>query len=320
MTYDILNGPELMNRLKDEIKKGGAVDLAVAFWGQAAMETLGLTEGHNVRLICNLTSGGTNPSEIRKLLVSGLDIKMHNKLHAKIGTVGTDLTFVGSSNFSANGLGYEDGELNGWEEANTVFSCQVPDVSTRFSVLWEEAAEITEDALKNAETAWRLRQRSKRATGFDGEDDLSFLEVLRSDPKRYEAHNAHVVVYKPLAPEDEPTIDQANEIAQSRYGSNFEVYWDWAALPSDAVLIDFRKPARGVLAFEGLYRRHPDFGDFEEDGENFQPAYQIDSIGGVRLGNDKYDLKKAVTAYMAANPADEDDAYCFPISALREFL
>lgn len=149
---------------------------------------------------------------------------------------------------------------------------------------------------------------------------MSFLDVLKSDPKRYEAYNTHVVVYRDLAPKDKPIINQANKIAQSRYGSEFEVYWGWNTLPSDAVLIDFRKPARGVLAFEGLYRRHPDFGDFEENGEIFQPVYKINNINGVSLGNDKVSLRMAVSAYIAANKADEDDSYCFPISALREFF
>ncbi len=96
MNYLLLTGPELSERLKTEIRNKKKPKLAVAFWGQGAGEKLEIPKG--AKIVCNLTSGGTNPNEIRALIKQGVNVKQHNSLHAKIGYVGGDFSFVGSSN------------------------------------------------------------------------------------------------------------------------------------------------------------------------------------------------------------------------------
>ena len=117
----LITGSELSELLANTVASDQRVQMAVAFWGAGAMQGLKLENHPNAQLICNLTSGGTNPHEIRKLMKAGISVRMHNRLHAKVGIVGDQFSFVGSSNMSANGLGFEGSETAFWEEANIVF-------------------------------------------------------------------------------------------------------------------------------------------------------------------------------------------------------
>ncbi|SOD97229.1 phospholipase D family protein [Caenispirillum bisanense] len=318
MTYSILNAFDLMARLKQEIAKGGTVDLAVAFWGAGAGQELGLDGGRKARIVCNLDMGGTNPHEIRALKDLGCDVRAHSRLHAKLGVVGDSFSFLGSSNMSANGLGFEGEDTAGWEEANVAFPTVDASVEQRFHDLWTAADTITEERLKQAEEAWLLRQRTNRTILPPDAKRRTFLETLKEDPLFFEAFNVHVVVYDELDPEDQAVADQGHAKAQRLYGSEFWVYWDWTDLPRDAILVDFRKPRRGYLAFDGIYRRDPTFKDFNESGESFQPAYKINDIEGLEVGQDRDALRVAVKRYISDHAQDE--SYCFPINALRDYL
>lgn len=103
---NFVNGHELSLQLAVALKNAKTVRLAVAFWGRGAADKLGLQDNSVVRtqVVCNLVSGGTNPNEIRTLLSRGVDVKQLDDLHAKLGVI-DDLSFLGSSNMSTNGLG-----------------------------------------------------------------------------------------------------------------------------------------------------------------------------------------------------------------------
>jgi hypothetical protein len=45
---------------------------------------LGPITGRNIRIICNLDMGGTNPQVIEILINGGAVIRQHERLHAKI--------------------------------------------------------------------------------------------------------------------------------------------------------------------------------------------------------------------------------------------
>jgi len=228
MTYDILNGPELMNRLKEEIENGGAVDLAVAFWGQGALKTLGLENGQRARLICNLASGGTNPSEIRKLIAAGINVRMHNKLHAKIGSVGKVFSFLGSSNMSANGLGYEGGELTGWDEANIAFVGEEPSVHSRFQELWGQSLMVAEQDLIEAENKWRLRRTQNIMNAEDeGVKPKSLWSAIQKNDDRLSSMPCVVGYYYEMNDKDKNEFDLAEQEIKSEYGKGFETFRDW---------------------------------------------------------------------------------------------
>ncbi|GBQ99412.1 hypothetical protein ACFFGF_03720 [Asaia lannensis] len=321
MSYAVLNGPELMRQLKQQIEGSDRIDLAVAFWGRGAGEQLGLRAGLSSRLICNLDMGGTNPDEIRTLLALGYEVKCHRNLHAKIGVIGTSFSFLGSSNMSANGLGFEGSDAAGWEESNIAFPVVEAAIADRFSELWLTAEPITGERLSEAEVAWRLRQRIKRAALDRNQSERSFLTVLRKDPQFFDDNSWYVVVTYTLAPEDKLIVDHGNDTVRRLYGDEFEIYWDWNELPKEAIIIDFRKPARGSLVFGGMYRRNPEFPDFVKEEQSFHPAYKLkECVQGIKISSDLKDIKSAVGNYLKYNPNPDKNGVFIRITELVDYF
>lgn len=319
MTHSLLDGPALDRKLKAAIKNADQVKLAVAFWGRDASNRLGLKP--KAKVICNLKSGGTNPDEIRKMLNDKIEVRQHNSLHAKIGCIGNEMSFVGSSNMSANGLGEEGGATKGWEESNIVFPNLEENVEKRFDSLWNSSKKITQKCLERAEESWRKRQQANNTVAASRHKSESFRQLLENDPNWAKANNIYIVVYLTPTEEDESVLGRAAASAVDKYGSKFDVYWDWADLPKDAYLINYHMSPKGSLTFDGIYKRHPDFRDFKEDGDWFQAAYLVKEIARTRLQKeDKADLRKAVSLCIRDKKACEEGSYCFPASDLVDYL
>ncbi|UYV39230.1 phospholipase D family protein [Rhodobacteraceae bacterium D3-12] len=323
---NFVNGTQLIEGLRAEYLRKQRADLAVAFWGRDALGNLGLQDGKGVRIVCNLMSGGTNPNEIRALRRIGADVRQLNDLHAKIGIVG-DMSFVGSSNMSANGLGIE-GASASWREANVVYSSARPEIVEMFTAFWDAATEINEADLEAAATAWARRQEANAAINAR-QGGRSLVDVLQTAPAELDALNVRMVAYDTVTDPDElDVLDRAEETARREYGEKFSAYWDWQSMTTDAAtayLVDYDWPARGPIARGQLYRRNAsDFPDFEQDRETFHVAYEIDNIEGITFGAaDKAAIRRAFHAYVRAGARSEEEdqrAYNFPISELAPHL
>ena len=130
---------------------------AVAFWGNGAAAHLGLPRaGQDLRIICNLAMGGTNPREIKRLQKFGAEVRHLERLHAKV-YIGDSEMIVGSANVSANGLGFEAGAQANWIEAATLGPLQ-PRTLEWFNILWDVAKKVSPAALAAALLAWNDRQ------------------------------------------------------------------------------------------------------------------------------------------------------------------
>jgi hypothetical protein len=70
------------------IQQSDEIDIAVAFWGKGASKYLEAS-GKRCRILCSLTTGGTNPSEIEKLQATH-EVRHLEDLHAKV-IIGTNL-------------------------------------------------------------------------------------------------------------------------------------------------------------------------------------------------------------------------------------
>lgn len=323
---DFVDGTQLLEKLRREYLRTKRADLAVAFWGRNALENLGFQGGTGVRIICNLMSGGTNPNEIRTLRRAGADVRQLNDLHAKIGIVG-DISFVGSSNMSANGLGME-GQPALWREANVVYGNARPEVVEMFKTFWDAATEINEADLDVAAAAWAKRQEGNAIVAAR-RGDRSLVDVLRAAPSELDALNVRMVVYDTVTDADElAVLDNAEDSARDQYGPSFTVYWDWESMTTDAAtayLVDYDWPARNRISRGKLRRRNAgDFPDFEQDGETFHVAYEIDNIEGITFGAaDKTAIRSAFHAYVRAGATGEEQgqrAYNFLISELAPYL
>ncbi|MEJ6397305.1 phospholipase D family protein [Yoonia sp. 208BN28-4] len=323
---DFVNGSELNQRLSAALGSGVDADFAVAFWGAGAAEALGIQDGSGMRIVCNLVSGGTNPSEIRTLRMLGADVRQLNDLHAKIGVIG-DMSFVGSSNMSTNGLGAE-GNDTGWREVNVVYGNVRTEIARMFETFWQAATKINEADLEAAAAAWARRQQGNAVVAAR-RGDRSLVDVLLTAPAELDALNVRMVVYDTVTDaNDLAVLEIGDRQARDQYGQAFETYWDWDSMTTDAAtayLVDYDWPARGEIARGMLYRRNAgDFPDFEQNGETFHAAYEIDHIEGITFGKaDRALIRRAFHAYVrdgASGEEEEQRAYNFPISELASYL
>ena len=331
--HDFVDGSELSERLATALRDAKDVRLAVAFWGAGAAEALSIHVGVGAkfRVVCNLSSGGTNPHEIRKLRKRGVEVRQLNDLHAKIGVV-DDLSFLGSSNMSTNGLG---GEYTGagWQEANIVYQNARPEIADLFDDFWRTGTEINDEDLKKAEAAWDVRRKGNAIIEVRNK---SLVDVLRSAPDRLDALNVRMVVYEEITdPKERAEFESAGEEAKRRYGESFDVYGDWKSMKKKApvaYLVDYDWPARGSIAGGTLYRRDViNFPDFKVNGKKYCVVFEINNIKGMTFTmEDNKAIRIAFHKYVGAGnknkyPKNKSEypgqlSYNFPISKLAPYL
>jgi len=167
-------GPEqYANTLRTMVAQENSVDAAVAFWGDGAEAIIHPDDGRALRVICNLRSGGTNPAVIKLLCdrantLAHVQVRQCDRLHAKL-VVGKNSAMIGSANVSANGLGFEGGEVAHWLEAaiHTVDEQEVESAQRWFDQLWSsnDTRPITAKDLAEAALAYEKNR--------DGRPDYS---------------------------------------------------------------------------------------------------------------------------------------------------
>lgn len=156
-----LSGNELSNAIK-KLMFGKKIRCAVAFWGTGS-ETLFSTACNNdIRIVCNLRMGGTNPFSLDGFLPPRFTVRQHDTLHAKV-YISETAAIVASANASTNGLGFEGREQAAWHEAGlfTEDRKMVDEIGGWFESIWCASRPIEEDDIKNAKAAWKSRQASK---------------------------------------------------------------------------------------------------------------------------------------------------------------
>lgn len=321
MTYEIVNGSVLREKIKATLKKSEGASLAVAYWGGKTIKSLGMNDARNLRIICNLSHGGTNPKVIRKLLENGATIKHHPNLHAKIGYM-DGFSFLGSSNMSQNGLG--DTSPPAHEEANVVFDHCNADIQKRFEGLWKASKDIDEETLKKAKVAWGTTKRAHAKAQVETSKD-NIINQLIANPKRMDDFGLFVVIYSPVDKKTANKIDTENKRVKADYGGDCEVYYDWPELPRDAYLLDLEETQQGEFKWHGIFRRSPDV----PDKQDFQLAFKTWSASDGNDQNSKigaggpWRIKAAVRAAIEAKAipeADDDGARLFLASLLAPYF
>ncbi|MCA1338028.1 phospholipase D family protein [Pseudooceanicola marinus] len=320
---NVLDGPQLAERIRKEIGARENAKFAVAFWGNGAAEALGIGASTKMKAVCNLMSGGTNPDEIRGLLEQGAEVRQLNDLHAKIGVVG-DLSFLGSSNMSSNGLGGEE-QPWGWREANVVYDEVVPEILGMFEDYWARASEIKEADLAMADRLWSARRKGNAVV--QAKRGRGLVQVLRETPDVLDRLNVRMVVYDRVT--DEAMLRQFEEAdgkAQSKYSDEFSTYMGWETIKeqADAYFVDYEWPARGGIVNGHIYRRDIErFPDLPTDGD-FHVVHWVKDIEGIPFNTkDKAIIRKAFHSYEKQGLQSESEnerCYNFPISKLRDFL
>lgn len=228
------------------------IDMAVAFWGKGA-EALFKNSGKNTRVICNLTSGGTNPDVIRKIQDLSVNVRHLPDLHAKV-FLGDKVAILGSANCSANGLNLEEGEANGWQEAGYVITSttEIAQIRDWYSERWNDAQEVTPELLKKAEKTWNPRRINRIASGNSG------CDLVSMSPASLEGRNIVVAIYR-----NEPSVEglktfNAKKQAEKdkAFTRSWTFYEDWSSkeLKKGMVVIDVYIGAKGGVAVTGPYK------------------------------------------------------------------
>lgn len=173
------------NLLSDSIKKllmtEPTLRIATAFIGTGASQLIG-HKSTDVKIVCNLTMGGTNPHEVATLIqrFGKNNIRQINNLHAKL-YIGSEYAIVGSANLSNNGLGFQPTALR---EAGYMFPLDLSsqhDSLDWFDQLWGEAREITSKDLKDAEEKWKRRDKNRDGDWNFNSRDICHYDFDRDD-------------------------------------------------------------------------------------------------------------------------------------------
>lgn len=249
---DIADGKELRAQLEVLCKSSKRIHLAVAFWGDGALDAFGL-RAHcaETKIVCNLCMGGTNPRVIRELIDCGASVRHSDVLHAKLYVF--DLAAaLGSSNASANGLSWQGDEVDGWTEANVVSGDPdfVREAEAVFDRVWTSARVVTEADLKGAKLVWdRRRRAAARGTKIAGS---TLLDALKSTPSKL----ADVGLYLAV---DSGHVSAAGEAAieaernETSAGDDLDAWEDWPEMPDGATFVCFHRGPKGGLSFEGFW-------------------------------------------------------------------
>lgn len=291
MSHQIISGQELIQALQSQSLAGQDISLAVAFWGAGAPDGLGLTKGRNARIICNLEMGGTNPVVIATLKERGIKVRHHPTLHAKIGIVGDTLSFVGSSNMSANGLGMEGAEQTGWEEVNVLFDHVDPDVQARFDALWSNSLKVTKKDLKAARARWLAR---RAATVVDDAGADSLWEAIATNSERLQAQPCTIAYFHEMEEDEERDFQAAEREIRAEYGRETTAFQDWDDLPSGYIISAcLSRRRKNTIKDVGVSFRQGGGPVHEKDGTTFQVVESRDNLPGFKAlkGIDPEQLK-----------------------------
>lgn len=234
------------------LRKSDEAWIAIAFWGEGALEKLSLAPRLKAirGIVCNLESGACNPKIIGELRSLGYSIRSHENLHAKL--ICTDqAVFVGSSNASANGLGFEGSELGGNLEANALvvddgkFKTACRDYLRQ---IWKEAHNITDTQLAAAEIAWKNRRASRHKMRVAARYPKSLLRQMKSNRAFFEDLPISLWVYDDYGLSDTATRELRR--AQDEIGNKkIAAYEDLDEEPSEGeVVVDFHR-SRGKLTW-----------------------------------------------------------------------
>ena len=188
----------------------------VAFWGRGSFELFdGMTEEkrRTVRIVCNLTMGGTNPRVIEEFIAEGIQVKHNPTLHSKV--YWTDKGVVlGSANASSSGLSLEGREQEGWLEA-AIFSDRESETDMTHNYvndIWCHSEEITDPILKEACKNWR-RRRPLPAP----DSNLAFMSMLKEGRFSGRKYNIYIALDGGVF----PRIRKTQKNKQKSFNINF---------------------------------------------------------------------------------------------------
>lgn len=246
-----LTSDEYLKSVEGLLSESESIDIAVAFWGQGA-EVLIPQTGKKLRVLCNLTMGGTNPDVIKALQVyPSIEIKALSRLHAKV-MIGDQQAIIGSANCSANGLNFEGDELQGWYEAGfrTADQDQLTKMRLWFEARWAEGESITDQMLSEATQAWFLRSKVRIV------DPNSSRQLLKMPLDTIARRDAVVLIWRtPMEEEAKQRLEEKREsVGNANASSSWGAYEDWFDdLHQGCTVLDINIDKAGKVKVHGFF-------------------------------------------------------------------
>lgn len=317
-----LAGRSLSKKIK-QVCAGDDVCCAVAFWGNGAKNGLFGSKSERyrkVRIICDLTMGGTNPKELVAMGSprSG-NIRHIEGLHAKVYLSDVGVV-IASANASENGVGFSAKNL-GLHEAGS-FSKSDSLIWQRahewFEAQWNEARKVSRSNLDAAERRWAKRQSFARSSSSREKPNgkMSIVEALRDTPDIF-GKMRFALTYEN---NDKKVVDTAEELLVSEHGETprgKEKFQGWGLEKSDwpSEFISIHQGPRGGLWIRFLQRGHVQ--KAQNSDVHFAPvadifrdkpdlAKYLDPSIGERLCRDKSELPKG---FIETIPEDRDEIF-----------
>lgn len=268
-----LSGKELLPEIRTIITGGDALKLAVAYWGRGAVDRLGIGQGVDVKIICDLRSGACDPDELRKLSEWSGKVRMRDGWHAKVYWT-PNAGVVCSANASANGLGEEGDEVNDVLEAGILITdaAVLRGIEDWFDRNWSDSLPVKE---RDLEEARRRRTERRRRRPIRGLKAPSLLELLKQDSSWFTERGMRLVFYhgQDVSDEAKAVFDKdAAELydeAERNQTPYYEVTTAWLVSPGE-IILDFTRGARGAVYFNGIWKVLDDaepFRDIPEGGK-----------------------------------------------------
>ena len=255
---------EIANRIERLLGDADEICCIVAFWGRGAFELfdgIGKKKVKEIRIVCNLTMGGTNPWVIQDLHKKGLQIRHNTTLHSKVYWTDKGVV-VGSANASANGLSLEFGEQSGWLEAAIYLNCpkEIKAVRKYVNEIWNASKCITSEDFTEAKIRWKSRRP------FSSPDStLGFVDALRQGRFTNREKDIYVAVDVNPAEEWQDDIDaQSRELKEYNFEFRDKTLgaWVWPnnaeiEIPEDAYAIDYFCDHDNNVSFEYIWKTLP---------------------------------------------------------------
>ncbi|TBZ47763.1 phospholipase D family protein [Rhizobium leguminosarum] len=278
----------VLQSVRTSLSMADTATLVVAFWGNGAIERLGLDKPWiSLRIVCNLESGACNPAEITRLqAIPNVEVRTDWRLHGKVYLT-PDSVFLGSSNASSNGLVVEGAAALGWAEANIESSDPnlLAEIASWCGTRFEQAVPIDDGMLDLARASWSAR---KAFAPVAGPLTADLIDLVRREPNHVAFENIKIVQWaRKVSPEAYAVFLEALENDQALTGT--DIYEGWGTdMAVDDWLIDFnvskRKPE-----FTGYWKVV--FVDEENDVSFVRAAESIDlpALGKLRVREEEYE-------------------------------
>ncbi len=285
-----LRGSDVEDKVRELISEATTVRVAVAYWGKGSFERLDIKNmsGKDITIVCDLMSGSCNPDEIEKIQEALRDARVlrRDNLHAKVWLTDHG-AIVGSSNMSANGLGFEGDELSGSVEANVyVDDAETLDATNEWfdNDVMDGAKKITEDDVTEAKRRWDFHRSTRPKSFING----TLLEELRSNPASLANRKIYVWVgeYEQEAAWAQELIESERE---ERRNNRID-FWQQETRPNVKhihYVIDFGVNRNGNAKFRGICQMFSDTPVVKGEGGYITLYKTVRTIDRLTLGDKK---------------------------------